>query len=512
MTVELWVKPEDGHVCSSGFCTVWSQVNNDVRNAGLALESPTEGDGDPDLWDKYIAVGGSLWKRGCDATDCVTVNGVKPYKAPVPIQVWSHIALVMRFAINDGDSTCHVYRNGELVLEFGPDQIDNFNTNSFTGNLRVGGAIDAGGENIRGIIDEFRVWTFAKTAAEIKEDMYRVLDPNFDSRKKIDGTPTLLVYLNFDNPDEILTGNEADLENRVKSVTPWSNPETDLAGLTEFSWVVSSVGFGYAAKYTPIGGGNHGTLNFDGGRGTNITLGRSAGLAHNPAGQLYICDWEAGIVRQHAPESSTVEWYAGIKNLSAPTFESRFAHSVGLSNFNITMAQFNLLYGIAIPPTQYSDYRVAPTTDPDPDGVSWKNHSEFNTTVVFLADTGNNLIRKITAERCEDAYTFCHGHGICGFDGMCDCAAYQGPSCTLPCPQFDGTQICNGGRCFYDEAAHEAKCDCPYGWRGRECVIQCPLDEQGFVCSNRGWCDATGSCQCPTEYWTGERCDIAVEA
>lgn len=47
--------------CATGPCSVWTQVNNDLRNTGLALEVNPEAD-DVTLADKFIAVGGTIWK------------------------------------------------------------------------------------------------------------------------------------------------------------------------------------------------------------------------------------------------------------------------------------------------------------------------------------------------------------------------------------------------------------------------------------------------------------------
>ena len=65
----------------------------------------------------------------------------------------------------------------------------------------------------------------------------------------------------------------------------------------------------------------------------------------------------------------------------------------------------------------------------------------------------------------------------------------------------------NGGSCVWDSDASRAVCDCLYSFRGSSCTTECPLDEQGRVCSSHGMCDINGTCQCATGDWKGARCD-----
>eukprot|EP00656_Telonema_subtile_P058363 TRINITY_DN9868_c0_g1_i2.p1 TRINITY_DN9868_c0_g1~~TRINITY_DN9868_c0_g1_i2.p1 ORF type:complete len:502 (+),score=93.83 TRINITY_DN9868_c0_g1_i2:161-1666(+) len=459
------------------------------------------------------------------------------YQAEIQVEEWSHIAMVMEFKQPEGTGTCKVYHNGELVLEYAPTvagsprtitlangtavkQYDAFSPTIFTGNIRLAGAVDSE-QNFRGWLDEFRVWSFAKTQAEVKAQMFRVLDPNWDTDQNTAITtarpvigPKLLVYINFDSPDEVYVPSDlvtvptADV---VKSHAPWSTISTNLVSVTEQNFAVSFVGFGYAPTFERVGGGisTEEPINFDTGVGVNLSLGRSEGIAHNQAGQAYFCDWEAGLVRTIGPTSNTIEWYAGVQNLTTGTFETRFAASTGYSDVDVTNAQFNLLYGIAVPPTQFSDnVQTALATPPETESVSWYYNPQANTTVIYLADTGNNRIRRIVAEQCD--VRFCNGRGVCQKNGWCGCPEHRGPACTHECPQAAGTPICNGGTCVYDEATSTAVCQCLFGLRGSDCTIECPLDAKGLVCSGQGMCTDTGTCQCPEQYWEGSLCEIAV--
>ena len=63
---------------------------------------------------------------------------------------------------------------------------------------------------------------------------------------------------------------------------------------------------------------------------------------------------------------------------------------------------------------RYSDY-VWPIIDPAevdpeaPEPISWSNQPQLNTTVIYIADSNNNRIRRVTAEVCDDPT--CAGRG-----------------------------------------------------------------------------------------------------
>ena len=93
--------------------------------------------------------------------------------------------------------------------------------------------------------------------------------------------------------------------------------------------------------------------------------------------------------------------------------------------------------------------------------------------------------------RCE-ACESCNGHGKCldGHFGSGECD-------------------CDSG---FDAAARCA--DCKSGFWGRECKEQCPMNEEGEVCSGQGTCSdkmyGTGRCECK-EGFVGVKCDTLFE-
>ena len=137
-------------------------------------------------------------------------------------------------------------------------------------------------------------------------------------------------------------------------------------------------------------------------------LQRSTGVAYNQAGQGFLCDWQSGtrnmwclflrvgmfigIIRTWNP-AGELEWYAGIQQDTATaadqgSLSTRFAVKTGFDDSTITEAKFNLVYGVALPPSRYSDY-VWPLIDPSltdgdeppPPEVNWMNRPASNTTV-----------------------------------------------------------------------------------------------------------------------------------
>ena len=99
-----------------------------------------------------------------------------------------------------------------------------------------------------------------------------------------------------------------------------------------------------------------------------------------------------GIIRTWNP-AGELEWYAGIQQDTATaadqsSLSTRFAVKTGYDDSTITEAEFNLVYGVALPPSRYSDY-VWPLIDPSltdgdeppPPEVNWMNRPASNTTV-----------------------------------------------------------------------------------------------------------------------------------
>jgi len=195
-----------------------------------------------------------------------------------------------------------------------------------------------------------------------------------------------------------------------------------------------------------------------------------------------------------------------------------------------------------------------------PGGIAaYRNGTVDNSTnFVFVADTGNHVLRAMTAacsSPCENGGTCvgpdtcrcktgwegvdctepvcpgpCGPREICTGPGSCTCIpGYAGPGCTEAlCVQscenggvcsapdtcqcvegwFDSnctTPVCsqtcgNGGNCTGPD-----ECACPGDWSGHDCRV--PVCEQ--TCGNGGYCTAPDTCTCPPQ-WSGHDCSLPV--
>ncbi len=108
--------------------------------------------------------------------------------ARVPINQWAHVAMVVSAA----DSATYFYVNGQLMdTDTAYPHLGDtvrLGTADNPGVLRIGNGNDTDSRSILGKMDETRIWTTARTAAEINDNMTMV-DP---------ATPGLLVYYNCD--------------------------------------------------------------------------------------------------------------------------------------------------------------------------------------------------------------------------------------------------------------------------------------------------------------------------
>ena len=59
---------------------------------------------------------------------------------------------------------------------------------------------------------------------------------------------------------------------------------------------------------------------------------------------------------------------------------------------------------------------------------------------------------------------------------------------------------------MWDAESGQAACQCLYSFRGRACELECPLSENGVMCSDHGMCDGNATCRCAMD-WKGELCD-----
>jgi len=164
LSFEGWIKP-------SSFAGVGSR--NIIFNAGLsgstvALFVCLRDNG-------LLQVGG---RSG--VADAVFQNVISP-AAVGPLNSWVHVAGVLNFAA--GQKSVKAYVNDQLVQQAVPPAI-NFANNAYVTNPAppVGTNDTIGGnpavgtfDAFLGQVEEFKVWTYARTQAQIQADMYKDL-------------------------------------------------------------------------------------------------------------------------------------------------------------------------------------------------------------------------------------------------------------------------------------------------------------------------------------------------
>jgi hypothetical protein len=114
--------------------------------------------------------------------------------SPLPNNKWTHVAITMN------NTNSKLYINGVLDDESGPSDTDISST------FEIGGYSTSGNfEVVNGYLDEFRIWSVVRTAAEIQENMCKTLTGN---------ETNLIAYYNFDNTSgttlQDFSGNEND--------------------------------------------------------------------------------------------------------------------------------------------------------------------------------------------------------------------------------------------------------------------------------------------------------------
>jgi hypothetical protein len=161
-----------------------------------------------------------------------------------------------------------------------------------------------------------------------------------------------------------------------------------------------------------------------------------------------------------------------------------------------------------------------------PRGIAAKYGTSLSqTNYIFVADSGNNRIRAISAVCTQ----ICENGGTCIGPDKCSCpSGWSGVDCTIPTcggcndnsvctspnvctckPGYGGTncktplcsQSCkNGGVCTAPDT-----CTCKAGWFDSNCTT--PVCEQ--TCANGGNCTGVNTCSCPKQ-WKGYDCRIPV--
>mmetsp|Transcript_40021 Transcript_40021/g.103574 ORF Transcript_40021/g.103574 Transcript_40021/m.103574 type:complete len:267 (-) Transcript_40021:380-1180(-) len=84
--------------------------------------------------------------------------------------------------------------------------------------------------------------------------------------------------------------------------------------------------------------------------------------------------------------------------------------------------------------------------------------------------------------------------------GLCECnPGFKGDKCQYTCPRSSETnQICSGSQ--QGECNDFGICECKVGYNGTSCENTCPFttspEGAKLVCTDRGFCDMGGECQC----------------
>lgn len=151
-TLETWFKPSIDLRRNMGIVPVWFSKQRTNRNPVLGYNL---------YWDS---------RGGLGHISHVTGNGeglnLLLYRTDLDADRWYHVA-----ATHDGERQ-HIYLDGELVAT-GHTEGDMVGTN---GELRLGHATDPNRCHFNGLMDEVRIWSYARSAEEINSTMRRSLN------------------------------------------------------------------------------------------------------------------------------------------------------------------------------------------------------------------------------------------------------------------------------------------------------------------------------------------------
>lgn len=161
LTFELWYHPEP---FQNHYATLWyNRDSNSDNNSGVQY----------DRWTNTRNIKG-VWNTKAEV----------PPTGPIPGQ-WNHVALVV------SEDAKILYLNGEAFQESGTE----FEVYPFDGNTYLGWDNVLPERTLKGMIDEVRVWTTARSAEEIKNHMFAPLSGNEEG---------LLAYYDFNTPQNTI--------------------------------------------------------------------------------------------------------------------------------------------------------------------------------------------------------------------------------------------------------------------------------------------------------------------
>ncbi len=186
LTLEYWVQPS---TISGNFPLVHKWLNSKWKDWGMSVENGR--------LNVAIEANGDNWEYSAGA---------------IAANVWTHVA----FTFNNSNKSLHIYVNG---LQVGPGAtrsagMPDTNAKVFIGKHGYNTAF------FPGLIDEVRVWNFAKTASEIQSQMNQTLS-GFESG--------LIGYWNFEDGSGATANDASGMGNRGQLLPTGAGP----------AWVVS---------------------------------------------------------------------------------------------------------------------------------------------------------------------------------------------------------------------------------------------------------------------------------
>jgi len=141
--------------------------------------------------DKSVYCGTNVYNRIHSVSNLITLNE------------WQHFAFVLNGANEK------LYRNGELIGEI----TNSSGMNSVWGHFAIG---VSGSNTLNGQLDEFRIWSSARTLDQIKDNMYRTLAGSNSDLK---------LYLQFNEP----SGTPIDYSGNCYQVAAYNAPVTSIS-------------------------------------------------------------------------------------------------------------------------------------------------------------------------------------------------------------------------------------------------------------------------------------------
>jgi len=170
-------------------------------------------------WDNYYILGVVDGKNYSQIK--AAGNEINFASGNVPSGVWTHLAVTFSKGNGGANGTCYGYVNGEVVYSKTDVADAAISVNNASYPFRIGLAPwDITAFKVNGQIDEVRIWSTARTASEIRENMMKTLNGNESG---------LAAYYTFDNT----TGN------KLQDFSGNGNDGT-LTNMANDDWVTSS--------------------------------------------------------------------------------------------------------------------------------------------------------------------------------------------------------------------------------------------------------------------------------